>query len=489
MIKAQDVQFWTIRKRTGRPKPYEVRWRVDGASFSKSYATKALAETYRASLVAAARAGERFATVKPGEPVSWARSAETFYLHARGYSALRWPESAANTRKSLAEVLAVVTLAYLDARKGNRDRPDGAVLRKALREWAFNPSTWAQDPPPEVAGALAWIAAASRPVAEMGDFETGRATMRAMLGELALKLNGKRAARSTLQRRRAVLHCCLEHAVERRLLSGNPLDGLSLGPAQTAASRAVDPRGVPSLPQARRLLAAVGATGRVRGARLYGFFATMYYAGMRPAEVRNLRVTDLYLPASGWGTATLSGSAPDVGGDWTDDGGQYEARGLKHRAEGTVRIVPLPPVLVAVLRAHLDTHGPGQDGRVFWSGKDAQPVSGDTYRSVWLQARATALTPAELAANLAPRAYDLRHGNASFLLASGVPPAEVARRLGHTVATLTLVYAHWFDGMEQAANDMIDRALAAADPAAKPVTRENPGHGPTAGQDGTPAAD
>ncbi|MCW2915917.1 MAG: site-specific integrase [Actinomycetia bacterium] len=77
----------------------------------------------------------------------------------------------------------------------------------------------------------------------------------------------------------------------------------------------------------------------------------MYYAGMRPAEVRNLRVTDLCLPSSGWGTATLSGSAPDVGGDWTDDGGQYETRGLKHRAEGTVRIVPLPPVLVAILRA------------------------------------------------------------------------------------------------------------------------------------------
>ncbi|MER6817681.1 hypothetical protein ABT299_51255, partial [Spirillospora sp. NPDC000708] len=69
MIKAQDIQFWQIRKRANRRKPWEVRWRVDSAQFSRSWLTKALAETHRAALVAAAREGAVFSP-ETGEPVA-----------------------------------------------------------------------------------------------------------------------------------------------------------------------------------------------------------------------------------------------------------------------------------------------------------------------------------------------------------------------------------------------------------------------------------
>jgi integrase len=319
-------------------------------------------------------------------------------------------------------------------------------------------------------------------VAELGDAESGRETTRALLTGISVKLDGQTASRSTLQRRRAVLHCCLEYALEAGLLAANPLDGLKFGIPQTAVSRAVNPRHVPSLPQARRLLAAVKDIGRVRGARLHAFFATLYFAGMRPAEVRNLHTDDLHLPEAGWGTATLSGAAPEVGGEWTDNGELYDTRGLKHRAQGTIRLVPLPPELVAILRAHLATIGAAPDGRVFWSGDTHQPVSGDTYREVWRLARQGALSPAELASGLAVRPYDLRHGNASLLLAAGVPATEVARRLGHTVAVLHLVYAHWFEGLTESANSKIDTALAAD----QPETGNIPGPGPATGQHDQP---
>lgn len=67
---------------------------------------------------------------------------------------------------------------------------------------------------------------------------------------------------------------------------------------------------------------------------------------------------------------------------------------------------------------------------------------------------------------LAKRPHDLRHGCASLLLNSGVPATEVARRLGHSLTVLMSTYAHWFTGMEQEANRLIDAALSGVSPPA-----------------------
>src|SRR5690606_4779113 len=43
-----------------------------------------------------------------------------------------------------------------------------------------------------------------------------------------------------------------------------------------------------------------------------------------------------------------------------------EERPLKHRADGESRIVPCPPELTRILRAHLAEFDEGPDGRVFY---------------------------------------------------------------------------------------------------------------------------
>ncbi|MFG1841216.1 hypothetical protein ACGFH8_22670 [Micromonospora sp. NPDC049175] len=43
---------------------------------------------------------------------------------------------------------------------------------------------------------------------------------------------------------------------------------------------------------------------------------------------------------------------------------------------------------------------------------------------------------------------------------AGVPPTEVARRLGHGVAVLFRVYANCIDGGDDTINDKIGEALA-----------------------------
>jgi hypothetical protein len=55
-----DVSVYAIRRRAGRRRPFEVRWRAAGRSRSKSFITRRLADSYRAELVRAARTGLKF---------------------------------------------------------------------------------------------------------------------------------------------------------------------------------------------------------------------------------------------------------------------------------------------------------------------------------------------------------------------------------------------------------------------------------------------
>ena len=192
--------------------------------------------------------------------------------------------------------------------------------------------------------------------------------------------------------------------------------------------------------QAQALLAAVRAPGP-RGEHLEAFFGCLYYAAMRPSEVMSLREGDCHLPARGWGRIDLAASEPRAGRGWTDDGAAREARGLKHRAEHEMRSVPIPPELVALLRAHLQRYGTGPDGRLFRTSRDGG-IQESAYGAIWQAARTAAFTGAQQSSPLARRAYDLRHAAVlSLWLNAGVPATEVARRAGHSVAVLLKVYA------------------------------------------------
>lgn len=96
-----------------------------------------------------------------------------------------------------------------------------------------------------------------------------------------------------------------------------------------------------------------------------GFFACIYYAGLRPSEARNLRQTDCSLPETGWGELLLTGSHQEAGASWTDSGHASEERQLKHRSTKDTRVVPAHPELVRTLRRHLVEFDWGVDGRLF----------------------------------------------------------------------------------------------------------------------------
>ncbi|WP_229695402.1 hypothetical protein [Streptomyces lacrimifluminis] len=236
--------------------------------------------------------------------------------------------------------------------KPGRGRPTPEILRRALRSYVLPPSRRERERerPEEIASAARWLEKSSLPVAELQEI----ARVHELIDALGRKLDGKPAATQTYRRRRAVAFNSLEFAVELEAFLSNPLGRVRRKRGKRPVQE-VDRRVVVNPRQARELLAAVTYVGgyeRASGRRLRAFFGCLYYAAMRPGEALGLRRSDCTLPAKGWGRIELTETRPTAGKAWTDSGEAHDRRGLKQRAQGEVRIVPIPPPLVALLREH-----------------------------------------------------------------------------------------------------------------------------------------
>jgi integrase len=449
-VSSFDVRVFAIRRRPGR-KAFEVRWRVAGRDKSRSFMTRALADSYRAELVRAARNGLAFASAT-GEPESWAAPEPepvTWYQHAVAYAEMKWPHLAPHSRASLADALATVT--PLLTRETGR-RPPAQILRAALYGHAFNPQRRRGGAPGlDTASALAWAERASLPLSQLADPRVIRAT----LNGLCARLGGSPAAASTIARKRAVFHGALGYAVELGLLPANPLRLVHWHAPRAAIS--VNPATVASPAQVQAILDQVT---RIRP-ELAAFFGCLYYAALRPEEAVALRRADLILPARGRGRIILTAACPRTGTAWTSTGTPFEPRGLKHRPGGTIRIVPILPVLARMLRQHLHAFGTAPDGRLF-RGTRGGMLSESVYGRAWHAARHAALGPGLAATTLARRPYDLRHAALSLWLNATGAPAEVAARAGTSARVLHEVYLHCTDGQDDTVSQQIEDALHAA---------------------------
>jgi integrase len=284
---------------------YKVRWKTDRRVWKQGFRNAALADSFRSSLLTAARKGEAF-SMTTGRPVSWERtqSALRWYDLTLAYTAAKWPHAAPNHGKSIAEALTDASEAMLAPREMPYRIDE---IRRALRTWAFSDRLrGVTEPPDDLADVVHWLETATAPLSELARPGTGAAFCRAMLERISRKQDGTAAAANTANRKRAVLNNLMQYAVETGVMPANPLKAVSWTRPRTLKS--VDPRTVVSAAQARRLLTAVGQQGE-RGERMVAFFACMYYAALRPEEAVELRPENLVsLPDHGWGELLLTAS-------------------------------------------------------------------------------------------------------------------------------------------------------------------------------------
>ncbi len=452
METSYDVRIWKTDVYVGkRDTTYWVRWSVAGQRWKEPFKGKALAESFRADLVAAARKGEAF-DIDTGRPVSMRRQERkaSWYELACAFADMKWPRAAATTRRTHAEALAAITTAMFS---GDRNKPDDKLIRHALNRWAFNTNLRDDEScPPEVRSVLRWVAAHTRPVSALSKPDV----LRGVLDSLTVKLDGSPAASSVVSRRRKIFNTCLGYAVEQGILATNPIPALKWTPPR--ASHAVDRRSVANPVQARTLLNAVAEQQR-SGPRLVAFYGCLYFAALRPEEAASLAKRNLALPEEGWGELHIEVAEPHAGKDWTNSGKNRDRRQLKQRAIGESRTVPCAPELTALLHRHMELFGTAPDGRLFRGERNNEELPRGTINKAWRRARAEVLTPEAYASPLAATPYDLRHAAVSTWLNGGVPATQVAEWAGHSVEVLLKIYAKCLDGGAAQLLRRIDKAL------------------------------
>ena len=177
---------------------------------------------------------------------------------------------------------------------------------------------------------------------------------------------------------------------------------------------------------------------RLRDALIASLLA---YAGLRPGELRALRLGDVREH-----TLLVQRAANPDG----------SIKATKNERRRTVR-------LLSSLARELDEYrlavGHPPEALLLLDD-DGRPWD----KTAWQMWRVDRWAPACRAAGVSPvpRPYDLRHSFASLLLAEGRQPLYVARQLGHSVAVLLSSYAHLIDEYEDAQHIDADREIARA---------------------------
>ena len=438
----QDVKVFGVqdRRSTAQAKlPWIVRRSIDGRQRSKSFRTRAEAERYRVLLLQAVHAGDRF-DFATGEPESWQAAVRDVLMHewARRWLAEQWQEWQPRTRASATEALA--RLLPLTVR-------DGATPPENLRRYlqaALAPAT----EPDRDDYLEAWLVSNGLSLAEID-----RERVAEIDRQLGLKLDGSPLAATTASRIRIVSRACVEAAVAIGAIADDPWPPRSQQRARRKVARRRRGVDVRSLPGPETMALAIDAiTTHQPGSRTYRVMtAVAYYAGLRPSEVVMLRVRALVLPSDGWGRINVTEA--DIS---FDEPGEPKTG---------PRTVPIPPVLVTTFRQWIEENGFDAADDLLFRTRGGKRPSASNWGRAWHRALA--------AVGQDPlRVYDCRHAAATTWLRAGVPLAETARRLGHSVETLVSNYVGALDDEEHIGNTRIESLLLGGTSAESSATGE-----------------
>ena len=191
----------------------------------------------------------------------------------------------------------------------------------------------------------------------------------------------------------------------------------------------------------------VAALARAVPPRFRALILTAAYTGLRWGELAGLRE----------GRVDLERRRIDVAEILIEVDGALSFGPPKTKKSRAQVSVPTP--LVFVIRRHLAEHADSdRTRRLIFTSDDSTPLRRSNFRRrVWL--------PAIKAAGLPSSAtfHALRHTCASWLIADGANPLEVAEKLRHTRVSTTLgVYGHLFEGVDQKLDSLLEARFASS---------------------------
>lgn len=409
-VRPTSVRLSSVTRRDGTGR-WRVRWRVDGEGAEKTFAHKTVAERFRADIERAYRDGDEFDQVSqlPRSMAKGATPRVAEWVHH--YARVHLPKLTPKSRASLGDDL----IAFIEYAATDGAPAWGRAERRSVREWLAGPA----ELPAELAE---WIDRHSLRLEVLDRTRLARLQGRLEMGQDGVSPLAGTTAGKRVGNVRQVLRAALDEGVIAQLEWPSRRRGAE---RKSEIGRAPEPVGhVPAVDDLRRVVAACTTRKVKASARYRVMTAVAGYAGLRPGEVFALCAEGLVLPHDehAFGLIRVREADGRAGAVWMrPDDPDFALP----KTRGSVRDVPIPPALVAELRAYLALTGVTR-GRIFLT-------QASTSSKHWSDALRAACAKAGVP-NLAP--YDLRRMYASHLAAAGVPHAEIAKRMGNSVKTL-----------------------------------------------------
>jgi integrase len=250
--------------------------------------------------------------------------------------------------------------------------------------------------------------------------------------------NGAPLSPRTVGHAHRVLHRAYERALKAELVARNPVHAIR--PPKVEAQE------IASL-KAEHV---AGVLGALAGHPLEPIAILALSSGARRGEILGLRWGDIDLAA---GTMKIERSL------------EQTHAGLKFKppkSKRGMRVLALPPSAVEALQTHRKKQlelrlalgqGKPSDETLVFSSFDGDPIPPNNLSRDWRRF--------VLAHKLPPVSFHaLRHSHASALIASGIDPVTVSRRIGHASVSTTLnIYSHEFAKTDAVAAKAIEAAL------------------------------
>ncbi len=263
---------------------------------------------------------------------------------------------------------------------------------------------------------------------------------------------GVRLSPSSVRRVHATLRSALGTAKRRRLISYNPAADVDLPPASRPRVRPWE------AVELGRFLDYAAAD------RLGALFEVIAATGLRRGESLGLRWEDVDLERGRLVVRRQVIQVDAAGRQPCPYCGQAHAEaafGRPKTASGEDRIVDLDTSTVGVLLGHRlaqdaerATHlGAYVDHGLIFAQENGDPIPPQRVTARFRQLVAETGLPRI-------RLHDLRHGQASLMLAAGVPMAVVSKRLGHSSISITSdTYSHLLEGVGREAAEAAMRLV------------------------------
>ena len=245
-------------------------------------------------------------------------------------------------------------------------------------------------------------------------------------------LSDKGLSARTVQYARAILRQALNQALKWNVVARN-------------AAIPVEPPRIERAPmQPLTLVQAKTFLQAVRTHRFEMIYRVALSLGLRRGEILGLLRSDVNLETM---TIMVSGTLQRVKGKLVRS---------TPKTAGSIRTLPIPPTLMAALRAHLaDQQEQWPDAQYLFLSTAGTPIEPMNLRNHFKKAIKEIGLPATT------RFHDLRHSCATFLIAAGEHPRVIMQTLGHSQISTTMdVYGHVLEETHRQAVDRLDALLA-----------------------------